>query len=180
MDSIKATKRRNNCARNGEMFAKVRATRSESRYYPQINSLYFYRAREDSCWDHDKSIPYRPETNGIPKHAVRRVKEGTCALLARSGLSEMWWAEVMECFCCLRNIQDKLAHRKSPFFQKKIFGTPCDGSVIPHVELKCISIQSLRKTKSRLHQFGTKCFEEYSSDTRRLDWRLDHRGLARH
>ena len=41
--------------------------------------------------------PHRSETNGIAERAVRRVKEGTSAVLLQSGLDENWWANSMEC-----------------------------------------------------------------------------------
>ena len=34
--------------------------------------------------------------------AVRRVKEGTSAVLLQSGLDERWWADSMEWYCYLR------------------------------------------------------------------------------
>ena len=57
---------------------------------------------------HCTSTPHRSETNGIAESAVRRVKEGTSAVLLQSCLGNEWWADSMECYCCLRNIQDKL------------------------------------------------------------------------
>ena len=44
--------------------------------------------------------------------AVRRIKEGTSAVLLQSGLDEKWWADSMECDCYLRNIQDLLSDGK--------------------------------------------------------------------
>ena len=41
---------------------------------------------KDPCWNHDKSTPCRSELNGIADHEVRKVKEGTSALLVQSGL----------------------------------------------------------------------------------------------
>ena len=38
------------------------------------------------------------ETNGIAERAVRRVKEGTSAVLLQSGLNASWWADSMECY----------------------------------------------------------------------------------
>ena len=49
------------------------------------NSLEFGEACEDLSWNHCTSTPYRPETNGTAERAVRRVKEGTSAVLFRSG-----------------------------------------------------------------------------------------------
>ena len=46
------------------------------------------------------------ETNGIAEWALRRVKEGTSAVLLQSGQDEKWWVDSMECYNYLRNIQD--------------------------------------------------------------------------
>ena len=51
------------------------------------NLLECTSACEDLCWNHDKSTPYRPETNEIAERVVREVKENTSALLVRLGLS---------------------------------------------------------------------------------------------
>ena len=45
------------------------------------NSLEFGKACEDLSWNHCTSTPHRSETNGIAERAVRRVKEGTSAVL---------------------------------------------------------------------------------------------------
>ena len=39
----------------------------------------------------------RSETNGIAERTVRRVKEGTSAVLLQPGLNESWWADSTEC-----------------------------------------------------------------------------------
>ena len=44
-------------------------------------SLEFGKACEDLSWTHCTSTPHRSETNGIAERAVRRVKEGTSAVL---------------------------------------------------------------------------------------------------
>ena len=44
--------------------------------------------------------------NGTAERVVRRVKEGTSAVLLQSGLGNELWADSMECYCHLRNIQD--------------------------------------------------------------------------
>ena len=54
------------------------------------NSLEFGKASEDLSWNHCASTPHRSETNGIAEIAVRRVKEGTSAVLLQSGLNENW------------------------------------------------------------------------------------------
>ena len=56
--------------------------------------------------------PFDPRQNGITERAIRRIKEGTSAVLLQSGFDEKWWADSMECHCCLRNVQDLLADGK--------------------------------------------------------------------
>ena len=73
------------------------------------NSLEFGKSCEDLSWNHCTSSPHRSETHGIVERAVRRVKESTSAVLLQSGLDKEWWADSMECYCCLRNIQDLLS-----------------------------------------------------------------------
>ena len=57
------------------------------------NSLEFSKACADLSWNHCTSTPHRSETNGVAERAVRRVKEGTSAVLLQSGLNESWWAD---------------------------------------------------------------------------------------
>ena len=45
------------------------------------NSLEFGKACEELSWNHCTSTPHRSETNGIAERAMRRVKEGTSAVL---------------------------------------------------------------------------------------------------
>ena len=47
---------------------------------------------------------------GIGDRAVRRVKEGTSAVLLQSGLDEK--SDFLECCCYLRHVQDLLADGK--------------------------------------------------------------------
>ena len=79
--------------------------------------------------NHCTCTPHRSETNGIAERAVRRVKEGTSAVLLQSGLNESWWADSMECYTYLRNMQDLLSDGKTPYERR--FGMPFDGPVIP-------------------------------------------------
>ena len=117
------------------------------------NSLEFGKACEDLSWNHCTSTPHRSETNGIAKRAVRRVKEGTSAVLLQSGLDEKWWVDSMECYSYLRNIQDLLSDGKTLYESR--FGMQFKGPVIPFgamVEYHPISAKDL----SRLHHFGLK------------------------
>ena len=84
---------------------------------------------EDLSWNHCASAPHRSETNGIAERAVRRISEGTSAVLLQSGLDEKWWADSKECFCYLRNIQDLLSDGKTLYEGR--FGEPCKVPIIP-------------------------------------------------
>ena len=104
-----------------------------------LESLHVYATQIRNKWDCWKT--------------VRRVKEGTSAVLLQSGLNENWWADSMECNTHLRNIQDLLSDGKTPFERR--FGKPFEGPIIPSgslVEYYPISA----KDKSRIHQFGKK------------------------
>ena len=117
------------------------------------NSLEFGKACEDLSWNHCMSTPHRSETNGIAERAVRRVKEGTSAVLLQSGLNESWWADFMKCYTYLRNVTDLLSDGKTPYERR--FGQPFKGPIIPCgslVEYYPISA----KDQSRIHQFGKK------------------------
>ena len=78
---------------------------------------------------------------------MRRVKKGTSAVLLQSTLDNEWWADSLECYCYLRNIQETSHERR--------FGIPFNRPVIPFgamVEYHPIS----PKDQSALHQFGPK------------------------
>ena len=80
------------------------------------NSLEFGKVGEEFSWiswNHCTSTPHRSETNGIGERALRRVKEGTSAVLLQSSLDNEWWADSLEYFCYLRNIQDLLSDGKT-------------------------------------------------------------------
>ena len=93
------------------------------------NSLEFGEACEDLSWNHCTSTPHRSETNGIAERAVRRVKEGTSAVLLQLGLNESWWADSMECYTYLRNVTDLLSDGKTPYERR--LGQPFTGPIIP-------------------------------------------------
>ena len=117
------------------------------------NSLEFGKACEDLSRNHCTSTPHRSETNGIAERAVRRVKEGTSAVLLQSGLNESWWADSMECYTYLRNVTDLFSDGKTPYERR--FGQPFKGPTIPFgslVEYYPITA----KDQSRILQFGKK------------------------
>ena len=107
-------------------------------------SLEFCKYCVNLSWNRSTSTPHRSETNGIAERAVRRVKEGT---------DEKWWADSMDFFTYLRNIQDLVSDGKTPYERR--FGEPFQGPIIPFgslVEYYPISA----KDQSRIHQFGQK------------------------
>ena len=119
------------------------------------NSLEFGKSCEELSRIHCTSTPHRSETNRIAERAVRRVEDGTSAVLF-----EKWWADSTKCYCYLRNIQDLLSDGKTPYERR--FGMPFDGPAIPlgaMVEHHPISAKDI----SRLDQFGRKCLARYIS-----------------
>ena len=117
------------------------------------NSLEFGKSCEELSWNHRTSTHHRFETNGIAEKAVRRVKEGTSAVLLQSGLDKEWWADSMECCCYLRNIQSLLLDGKTP--HERRFGMPFNGPVIPFGAMVEYHL-FLRKT-------NLDCIQAYSS-----------------
>ena len=117
------------------------------------NSLEFGKSCEDLSWNHCTSAPHRSETNGIAERAVRRVKEGTSAVLLPSGPNESWWADSLECYTYLRNVTDLFSDGKTPYERRS--GQPFKGPIIPFgslVEYHPITA----KDQSTIHQFGKK------------------------
>ena len=115
------------------------------------NSWEIGKACEDLSWNHCTSTPHRSETNGIVDRAVRRVKEGTSAVLLQSGLNESCWADSMECYTYLRKVTDLLSDGKTPYERR--FGQPFKGPIIPFGSL--VEYHSITaKDQSRIHQFG--------------------------
>ena len=85
------------------------------------NALEFGEACEDLSWNHCTSTPHRSETDGIAERAVRRVKEGSSAVLLQSGLHESWWTDSMELYTYLRNVTDLLSDGKTPYERRFVW-----------------------------------------------------------
>ena len=93
---------------------------------------------------------------------MRRVKEGTSAVLLQSGLNESWWADSVECYTYLRNVTDLLSDGKTPYERR--FGQTFKGPIVPFgslVEYHPITA----KDQSRIRQFGKKVLPGLFSDT---------------
>ena len=84
---------------------------------------------------------------------MRRVKEGTSAVLLQSGLNESWWADSMQFYTYLRNVTDLLPDGKTHYERR--FGQPFNGPIIPFGSLVEYHPTSA-KDQSRIHQFGKK------------------------
>ena len=92
---------------------------------------------------------------------MRRVKEGTSAVLLQSGLNESWWADSMKCYTYLQNVTDLLSDGKTPYERR--FGQPFKGPIIPFGSfVKYHPITA--KDQSQIDQFG-KFYLDCSSDT---------------
>ena len=84
---------------------------------------------------------------------MRRVKEGTSAVLLQSGLNGNWWADSMECFSCLRILQ--ISYLMGKLRMRDVLGNHLKRPIIPFgslVEYHPITA----KDQSRIHQFGKK------------------------
>ena len=123
----------------------------------------FGKACEDFSWNRCTSTPLRSETNGIADRAVRRVKEGASAVLLQSGLDENWWADSMECYTYLRNIQDLLSDGKISYERRS--GGPLIGPIIPFDSLVEYYPISAKKTSQESINLERKSYLDYSLDT---------------
>ena len=90
------------------------------------------------------------ETNGIAERAIHRVKEGTSATLLQFGVDEKWWANSMECKCCLRNVQDLIG-------QERRFGEAVSGLMFFFGSMVEYHPNSA-KDQSRYHRFGKRSY----------------------
>ena len=73
------------------------------------SSLEFGKSCEDLSWNHRTSTPHRSEINSIAERSVRKVKEGTFAVLLQS--------DSVECHSYFRNVQDLLAEGKNSLWK---------------------------------------------------------------
>ena len=126
------------------------------------NSLEFGKGCEDLSWNHCTSTPHRSETNGIAERAVRRVKEGTSAVLLQSGLNENWWADPMECYTYLRNVTDFSLMGRRPM--KDVLGNHVKDLLFHLVHLLSVTLL-LRRTSQESINLERKYYLDCFSDT---------------
>ena len=94
---------------------------------------------------------------------MRRVKEGTCAVLLQSGLNESWWADSMECYTYLRNVTDLLSDGKTPYERR--FGQPLKGPIVPFGSLVEYHSITEERTSQESINWERKSYLDCSSDT---------------
>ena len=181
---FKTTQKKNTTAQETmKCFQKLLPPNHRPCFIHADNSLGFLFACEDLCWNLDTSTTYISETNGFADNTARNVKEGTSAVLVQSRFRKVMERSDGMLLCCyLRNVLKQLADRKSPYGRR--FGTPSDCPMIPFwAEIDCWANLHERQEVVFIN-LVQRCFQEDSSDTRwilrRLDRKLDHRGLARH
>ena len=115
------------------------------------NSLEFGKSCEDLSWNH---CSFNTPSIRDEWHSWKRRKTSERRYFSsQSGLDERWWAESMEWYCHLRNVQDLVADGKTPYERR--FGESFKGPIIPFgamVEYRPIP----PRDKARVHQLGKK------------------------
>ena len=123
-------------------------------------SLEFGKVCEDLSWNHCTSTPHRSETNGIAERAVRRVKEGTSAVLLQSGLNEsgqiLWNVAPI---CEALNISCLMGRRP----MKDVLGNHFKDRLFHLVHWFSITL-SLRRTSQESINLERESYLDYSSD----------------
>ena len=94
---------------------------------------------------------------------MRRVKEGTSAVLLQSSLNEKWWADSVECKTNLRNVQDLLSDGKTQC-ERRFVETFLKDQSIRLVHWLSITL-SLRKTNQESTNLERKSYLDCSLDT---------------
>ena len=102
-----------NFTRDGEEFTKVRRAVTEAKSYSHGWLIGIWQILRKNHGIIGQAFSHRLETSEIAERAVRRVKEGTSAVLLQSGLDEKWWSDSMKCYCYLQNVSNLLADGKS-------------------------------------------------------------------
>ena len=71
------------------------------------NAPELIRACKDLGYRHDKSTPYRHQSNGFCERTVRKIIEGARALLEQAGLPSCFWIFAVRFWCFAHNIAIK-------------------------------------------------------------------------
>ena len=114
---------------------------------------------------------------GLLREQCVELKEGTSAVLLQSGLGEKWWADSMECYCYLRNIQDPLSDGRHPM--KGGLEYHLNGPVIPFGSMvECHPVSAERPIESAPILLLKSC-QFYSLDLRSRGENLERRRYGR-
>ena len=106
--------------------------------------------------------PHRSETNGFSERAVRRVKEGSPAVLLQSGLDERWWSDSMEC-CRLSAKCQRPPGRRGKLRMKDDSENHSEDQWFL-LEQYLNVIRFLHETSPGTTNLVRKCYQKYSSD----------------
>ena len=88
--------------------------------------------------------------------------------LLQSGLDAKWWADSMDCYCYLRNVQNCLSDGKTPYEPR--FGEPFQGPVIPVVRWLNIILFLPKTSQDSSTSLVRKFYLEYAGDMHRMRW----------
>ena len=82
------------------------------------------KLRGDLSWNRCTSTPHRigKKWGFAERASAQDLRKGLVQYCLQSGLDEKWWADSMEFYCYLQNIQDLLSDGKTPYERR--FGVP--------------------------------------------------------
>ena len=107
-----------------------------------------------------RQAPHRSETHGIAERAVRRVKEGTSAVLLQTGLDKNWWPDSMECFPCPWNVTAICETFKISCLMGRLHTKDVSENLLKDQSFRLVHWLSISpisaKDQSRIHLFGKK------------------------
>ena len=121
--------------------------------------------------------------NGIAERAMRRVKEGTSAVLLQSGLDEKWWADSMECDCNLRNIQHLLSDGKTlyerRFIQRTNNSVWFDGRIPPYFCKRLVATASISSAQKSYWGYSSVVCDAREESGKETSWSRTLRNWTR-
>ena len=153
-----------NCAGSDEQFAQFLPSDQNTQVLLIQTKTWNLSVLAETCVDITTSQARtdQKQTDLPKKHFAGSEKEPLPFWFSR-GLSAKMVSEQMECFSYQRNVQNKLADRKSTIKEDVGFHLMVQTY---QLGTHFILIQTLRKMKVVLINLGQRCFQEYSSDTR--------------
>ena len=100
----------------------------------------------------------------LRKEQCAEWRKGTSAEMLQSGLDENWWADSLECYTNLRNIQDLLSDGKTPCERR--FGMLFNGPVIPFGPMVTLSLRRTYRDYINLVQKSRQVYSSFMYCTR--------------